>query len=185
MLPLGGWSRRVAARFGSEMRRRGQGGETLVEILVSTTLLGIIGIGIIGAIASVLISTDIDRKSSEAETVIRSYASAIQRAGYQPCASFDAYAPGAVGFTPPARYGAKVTKVRFWDGGGPTVVPTSAPPPPQNPNLKFADSCTNGVDPGLQEVAIQVDAVGGRANRQQLIVVKRDPAARQTTTSAP
>ena len=151
---------------------------------MSTTLLGIIGIGIIGAIASVLISTDVDRKSSEAETVIRSYASAIQQAGYQPCASVGAYAPDAVGFTRPARYDATVTAVRYWDGLGPTVVPTVAPPPAQDPNLVFVDSCANGSDPGLQEVKIQVDAVGGRANRQQLIVVKRDPAARPTTTTS-
>ncbi|MGZ6957358.1 MAG: prepilin-type N-terminal cleavage/methylation domain-containing protein, partial [Acidimicrobiia bacterium] len=31
--------------------RRGQHGETLIETLVSTALLGIVGIGIIGAIA--------------------------------------------------------------------------------------------------------------------------------------
>ena len=55
------------------MRRRGERGETLAEVLVSTTLLGIIGIGIIGAITTVLISTDIDRRVSAVETVLRSY----------------------------------------------------------------------------------------------------------------
>ena len=62
------------------MRRRGERGETLAEVLVSTTLLGIIGFGIIGAIASVLISTDIDRRVSAGETVLRSYVAAIEAA---------------------------------------------------------------------------------------------------------
>jgi Tfp pilus assembly protein PilV len=67
------------------MRRRGERGETLAEVLVSTTLLGIIGIGIVGAIAAVLISTDIDRRVSAGETVLRSYVAAIEQADYSAC----------------------------------------------------------------------------------------------------
>src|SRR4051812_49768377 len=77
--PHGGTATRVA------MRRRGERGETLAEVLVSTTLLGIVGFGIIGAIASVLISTDIDRRVSAGETVLRSYVAAIEDADYADC----------------------------------------------------------------------------------------------------
>lgn len=163
------------------MRRRGQAGETLVEILVSTTLLGIIGIGIIGAIASVLISTDIDRKASEAETIIRSYASAITRAAYEPCPNAD-YSPSDVGFDVPPRHTAKILSVQSWNGGGPTVVPTIVSPPSQPSDLTF-DSCS-GSDHGLQQLELQVDAIGGRGT-EHLTLFKRDPAARPTTTSAP
>jgi len=83
------------------MRRRGERGETLAEVLVSTTLLGIIGIGIIGAIASVLISTDIDRRVSAGETVLRSYVAAIEAARYQDCAGTGSYKPSDVGFVEP------------------------------------------------------------------------------------
>src|SRR3954469_11681660 len=81
------------------MRRRGERGETLAEVLVSTTLLGIIGIGIIGAIASVLISTDIDRRVSAGETVLRSYVAAIEAADYVDCATAIDYTPGKVRYT--------------------------------------------------------------------------------------
>jgi|GEM_PF-3389271 hypothetical protein len=165
------------------MRRRGQAGETLVEILVSTTLLGIIGIGIIGAIASVLISTDIDRKASEAETIIRSYASAITRADYQPCPGAK-YLPSDVGFdiarTP--RYAATIVSVESWLGTGPTVVATVTPSTAPVSELPFG-SCTTGSDHGLQRLELRVDAVGGRGS-EHLTLLKRDPAL-TTTTSGP
>src|SRR4029079_16802459 len=110
-VPHGGTATRVA------MRQRGERGETLAEVLVSTTLLGIIGIGIIGAIASVLISTDIDRRVSAGETVLRSYVAAIEQADYQDCASPDDYAPGTVGYRDkPDNYTASVTRVEVWQG---------------------------------------------------------------------
>ena len=92
------------------MRRRGERGETLAEVLVSTTLLGIIGIGIIGAIASVLISTDIDRRVSAGETVLRSYAAAITRAPYEEGATLpDGYS--SVGYAPPDRYAPSISSI--------------------------------------------------------------------------
>ena len=171
------------------MSRRGERGETLVEILVSTTLLGIIGVGIIGAIASVLISTDIDRKSSAAETVIRSYAAAVQRAAYQPCPGAD-YSSVAVGFDPPPNYAATVVRVTAWDGVGPVVVPATAPPPSQSGALNLDGDCTAANEHGLQRIDLRVDALAGGApdprGRTTLTTVKRDPDLSPTTTpSAP
>ena len=164
------------------MKRRGEAGETLVEILVSTTLMGIIAIGIIGSIATVLISTDIDRKSSEAETVIRSYASAIARAQYSPCPDAK-YTPSDVGFTTPSRYTVTLESVRRWDGRGPTVVTTA--PATENSALKLDALCSSGADTGLQQLELKVESVGSRPTTEHLTVVKRDPAAITTTTSAP
>ena len=164
------------------MRRRGEAGETLAEILVSTTLLGIIGVGIIGAIASVLISTDIDRKGSEAETVIRSYASAITRAPYSPCPSAK-YAPGDIGFVPPRKYTVTLGVPKAWDGGGPVVVPTVPPPSVPPTPLAFV-SCDAANEHGLQQLELHVDAVGGRGS-EHLTLLKRDPNATTTTTSRP
>lgn len=154
---------------------------------MSTTLLGIIGVGIIGAIASVLISTDIDRKSSAGETVIRSYAAAIQRATYQPCPGAD-YSPGAVGFSPPGNFAAQVVSITAWDGGGPVVVPTVAPPPSQPSALNLENGCTAADEHGLQQINLRVDStVGGQPDprgRTTLTIVKRDPEF-STTTSTP
>lgn len=154
--------------------RREQTGETLVEILVSTTLLGIVGIGIIGAIASVLISTDVDRKSSQSEVIIRSFASAIQRTGFVTCGGPGDY-QGA--FSAPRGFVANVTGVSYWDGARPTVVPTVSPAPKQSSALNFR-ACSNGTDHGLQQIKLEVSRPGAsRLGRAELTIVKRDPNA--------
>lgn len=159
------------------MRRRDERGETLAEILVSTTLLGIIGIGIIGAIASVLISTDIDRRISAGETVLRSYVAAIQDAPYQPCdAGTPDYDPGAVGFGAPqlpANFTANVVGVQYWDGVGPTVVPKAAA------TLSFGVCPADG-DLGLQRVDVEVKSTGSRPTTEHVTIYKR-----RTTAVAP
>ena len=156
--------------------RREETGETLVEILVSSTLLGIIGIGIIGAIASVLISTDIDRKTSQSEVIINSFAAAIQRAPFQTCGSPAGY-NGA--FTAPGSFVATVTDVSYWDGTKPTVVPTvvtTPSTPPQSSALNFGKSC--GTDHGLQQIKLEVTRSGSsRLGRAELTIIKRDPDA--------
>ena len=153
--------------------RHEQTGETLVEILVSSTLLGIIGIGIIGAIASVLISTDVDRKASQSEVIINSFAAAVQRAPFQPCGSAKDYEKA---FTATGSFVATVNNVTYWDGTKPIVVPTvpQTSPPPQA--LNFGASC--GTDHGLQQIKLEVTRSGSsRLGRAELTIVKRDPNA--------
>ena len=153
--------------------RREQTGETLVEILVSSTLLGIIGIGIIGSIASVLISTDIDRKASQSEVIINSFAAAIQRAPFQTCGSPGAY-KGA--FSAPGSFVATVTNVTYWDGTKPTVVPTVIPAPKQTSALNFGACSVLGADYGLQQIKLEVTRRGSsRRGRAELTIVKREP----------
>ncbi len=168
------------------MRSREQRGETLAEVLVSTTLLGIIGIGIIGAIASVLISTDIDRRASHAETVIRSYAAAISAAPYQPCPSADYSSPP--GFDPNDRdhqnYDVTVTSTDSWDGAGPPVVTTA--PVSGNGPLAFGPCSGARSDQGLQRLVLKVVSVDtshratGRAT-ETLTLYKRNTAPPAST----
>jgi hypothetical protein len=141
--------------------RRGESGETLVETLVSTALLGIVGIGIIGAIASVLISTDIDRRLSRGETVLRSFVAAIQDAPY---AAGGGYAPD---YQVPAGYRATITSVQCWDGNRPAPVPAGTV------SLAFG-AC--GTDHGLQRITVRVESgAGSRATAEAATLVKRGP----------
>ena len=154
------------------MRTRDESGETLAEVLVSTTLLGIIGVGIIGAIASVVISTDIDRRVSAGETVLRSYVAAIEDVGYQDCASAGSYSPADVGYTTkPDTFEARVTGVSFQNATStstrPVVAPSTVP-------LTFPrSSCPGGVDPGLQLIAVEVKSTGSRPTTERITFVKR------------
>ncbi len=146
------------------MRRRGEGGETLVEVVVATTILGIIGVGIIGAIATVLISTEVDRSTSRAETVLRSYVAAVQDAPYQPCDGGGGYGDA---YTAPDHYTASVTNQEFWTGDGPPVVPASAA------SVTFSASCPSGGDRGLQRIDLEVTSTNGRATERITIFKRR------------
>lgn len=151
------------------MRRRGERGETLAEVLVSTTLLGIIGIGIIGAIASVLISTDIDRRVSAGEVVLRSYVAAIEAADYAPCGDGRRYAPENVDYAPPDNFTAEVVDVRY------QVLPTAGARPVVDPSVPvtFADQCPAS-DPGVQLISAEVKSKGSRPTTERVEFVKRN-----------
>jgi hypothetical protein len=150
------------------MRRRGERGETLAEVLVSTTLLGIIGIGIIGAIASVLISTDIDRRVSAGETVLRSYVAAIEAADYTDCASRSTYAPGNVDYTLPRGFTADVTNVQYQQLPAADARPVVTPV-----QVGFVDGCP-AADPGVQLVSVEVKSTGSRPTTERVQFVKRN-----------
>ncbi len=135
-----------------------------MEVVVSTTILGIIGVGIIGAIATVLISTEIDRSTSRAETVLRSYVAAVQDAPYADCQAGGGY--GGV-YTAPPKYSASITGREFWTGDGPPVVPASAAP------VTFAASCPPGGDRGLQRLDLEVRSTNGRATERITIFKRR------------
>jgi Tfp pilus assembly protein PilV len=147
------------------MRRRAERGETLAEVLVSTTLLGIIGVGIIGAIAAVLTSTDIDRKDSRAETVLRSYVAAVEDADYRPAGDY-----GDAGYTVPAPYTVSVTGVHCWVGVDPSTSTSSTQP------ISFG-AC-QGDGNGLQRLDLEVTTTGTtRRVTERVTIFKRDERA--------
>jgi type II secretory pathway pseudopilin PulG len=153
------------------MRRRGERGETLAEVLVSTTLLGIIGIGIVGAIAAVLISTDIDRRVSAGETVLRSYVAAIEQADYSACngGTDPDYSPGTVGYTVPPRFNAQVTTVKYLVAPAPDARPVLPATPVA---LDFRGGCPSS-DPGVQLIDVKVTSTGSRPTSEHISFVKR------------
>jgi hypothetical protein len=153
-------------RHGGRSSVRSEVGETLVEVVVSTTILGIIGVGIIGAIATVLISSDVDRSLSRAETVLRSYVAAVQAADYVPCAGPGTYDPAQVGYSEPANFSVMAPKVQFVAN----TPPISAPVQPVD--LRFSGACS-GADPGLQRIDLVVESADQRAT-EKITIFKRD-----------
>ena len=152
-------------------------------------MLGIIGIGIIGkAIASVLISTDIDRRVSTGETVLRSYVAAIEGTEYIDCASADAYSPAKVGYTTKPNtfeaegHGRLVPELHLHlvvDATDRAAIHSVWLTVPQS-------TCPGGVDPGLQLITVEVKSTGSRPTTERITFVKqkvRDPAPRPTIPS--
>jgi hypothetical protein len=66
-------------------RRFGCRGETLAELLVTVTLLGIVGAGVVGAIGTILVANHADRRAADGEAVMRTFVAAVQRADYVEC----------------------------------------------------------------------------------------------------
>lgn len=94
----------------------GEQGETLLELLVAITILGVSVVAIASGIALAVKTSGIHRSQASAGAYVRNYAEALEASvaggGYVPCAgtaSYPAYAP-------PAGYSATLSKVEYWTG---------------------------------------------------------------------
>jgi type II secretory pathway pseudopilin PulG len=157
------------------VRRRvsGDRGETLLELLVAVTIMGITVVAIVGGLGTAIHVSDIHRKQASAGAYVRDYAEAIENAvatgGYVACATtadYLAYGPPGFLLDPadPSRlvdtgatYRAHVVSVEYWTG-------SSWPNPPTG--------CST--DTGLQRVTVEVHSTDDRA-QEELVVFLRKP----------
>lgn len=135
------------------MSRRGDSGETLLELIIAVVILGIAGVAIVGGFATVILVSDYHRKEATAGTAAHDYAEAIETAvasgGYKSSCT-----PGYA-YTPPAGFTAQISAVRFWTGSA------------------FQSTCDASADQGLQQVTVQVSSTDKRATEQLVIVVRK------------
>jgi hypothetical protein len=158
---------RIRRGRGRARRGRGARGETLAELLVATTLLGIVGVGVIGAIATILMANESDRRASETETVMRTFVAAVEQTPYLECRDADGpYRPGAIGFVPPpsdhGTFRVTIGDARTWSGDGPDVTFTP---------------CGTATDAGLQRLTLTLEQTAPHRETRRLTatVYKRDP----------
>lgn len=138
-------------------------GETLLELLVSVSIMGTAFVAIIAGIGTTLLSTDVHRQASTAEVVLRSYAERIQDptdVPYVDCATTSSYA-SPTGFSlPGAGWSASITSVRAWQGDSPPTYSSTCP----------------ASDKGLQQLTLRVQSPGGNHQvTETLVIVKRKP----------
>jgi prepilin-type N-terminal cleavage/methylation domain-containing protein len=142
--------------------RRGDGGFSLVELVVAISLLGLGVVAILGAYATLILSGDRARKFGDISTVVAAASAAVVDPGrnpYVPCATPASYDPVA-GVTLPNGLTADrvtVTSVQYWDGS------------------TFQPKCydvTVGSYVRLQEITLAIESVDGRV-RQSVTVLKR------------
>lgn len=155
---------------------RSDAGDSLVELLVAISILGISGAGLIGAVLMVASATAMHTQVSTSDSVLRTWAAHLDSSPYLECATPKdfAQAPEPTGWVggPPSwtrsiggvLYAATITDVEYWD-------PTGA---------RFISRC--GQDAGLQRVTISVDAPGAGLppTSDQLVLTLRNPC---TSTS--
>lgn len=143
--------------------RRDERGESLLELLMAVSIMGIALVAIVGGLVASILMTDIHRKQATAGMYVRDYAEAIANEvaapeGYQNCAAASTYGSGFTatdGFTP------SVVSVQYWDGS--TWQPECA------------------TDSGLQQLTLQVRSQDSRATERVVIVVRK-PCGGSTCT---
>jgi type II secretory pathway pseudopilin PulG len=145
--------------------REDEAGDTLVELLVTIVILGIAVVGIIGALGNATLSSDLQRRSADGDTVLRSFAAYVLSKPYVPCnpspPTLTSYSSGFVVAAPVAGYAPSVTAVEYWNGNVPLDASSS-----------FSGSCASTGDKGLQVVRLSVTTPGGRGS-QSISVYKR------------
>jgi type II secretory pathway pseudopilin PulG len=136
----------------SRVRRgRGQRGETLLELLVAITILGVCVVAIGSGIALAVRVSALHRSQATAGAYARSYAEVVESAAttsYVNCASTYSVS----GFSAPSGFSAAVVGVKYWNGTG------------------FQVGCPSP-DQGLQQVTVQV--ADARASEQLVVVVRK------------
>lgn len=147
-------------------RARGSAGETLVELLVTVVLLGLLATGIVAALATNTRVSDFDARQAGTEAVLRSLAQAWDARDYVPCSTDDPTAnPYGAGLPPgfdlPDGYTADPARVRFWTGSTDGTT-----------NTMFGATCPGDGDQGLQAIDLAITAEGGTTER--VVITKRD-----------
>jgi Tfp pilus assembly protein PilV len=132
------------------------GGESLVELLVTVVILGISTAGLSAGLLSVGQASTMQRQQVLAQNALRSWAEQISAGTYTACAGAGAFTAPSPAL--PSGFTATVTKVEYWNG-------TSS----------FASSC--GTDSGIQQVTLRITAQNGLspALNQDVAVVVRKP----------
>ena len=140
-------------------KRASERGETLVELMVTVTILGVSMVAILAALWTTFRVNDFNRKTSNADLVLRDFAETLKAKGptvigsvtydatYIPCetlgttGSYPAYTPAA----PNTNYTATITKIEFLNGYTGTA-----------PNWGAQSAgCPAGGDQGLQRLTLR------------------------------
>jgi hypothetical protein len=140
------WARRLAKRAA------GDAGETLLELIVAITILGVCVVAIgSGIVLSVKVSS-IHRGQATAQAFLHNYAEALQTA-YVPCNSC-ASSPNYVASLPaPTGFNAPTASVKYWNGTAFTATPPAT-------------------DPGLQRGALTLTSKDGFVDESLVVVLR-------------
>jgi type II secretory pathway pseudopilin PulG len=134
---------------------RAERGDTLVEVLITITIVGIAFTGILAGLATAINLSGRHRGQANADVVLVSAAESVKNQAYTQCASTSSYNP-ASGVTLPSGWSASnlsITSVRKWNG------------------TSFQTSCPT-TDQGLQLITISATTPDNKST-ESVEVVKR------------
>lgn len=158
---------RLRAVLRSEFRS--ERGETFTELIVSTALLGLLGVGMIAALSSTIIVSNADRNFAGTETVLRSFATTLERRPYKSCiagSSTNPYSGSDLAFTPRSGYTTSVESVKFLISKSDNSLSSS----------DFQTTCpstANGGDQGVQMLRIVARRTDGSAQQKATVIFRK------------
>jgi prepilin-type N-terminal cleavage/methylation domain-containing protein len=134
--------------------RISEAGFTLVELMLSITLMGILFIAVFAGLAVFLKTTVVQRSTADLDQTTRRYAESLGAVAYQPCASNTAYVGSGAGQVPvPSGYTVTLT-IKYWNG------------------LNPAGWGACGSDKGIQQITVNVTK-NVTSQQQRLVIAKR------------
>ena len=142
----------------SQSGARGQAGETLLELLITISIMGIAFVSILLGVGTAIASSDSHRQEATAEGVVRSFAERIQDprdVPYVDCATTSNYA-NPPGFAAPSGWTVSITAVGYLQ-----------------PNNTYSASCPSP-ERGAQQLTLQaVSPHVANGATETLVIVKR------------
>jgi Tfp pilus assembly protein PilV len=167
------------ARIARRWRAAGARGESLIEVLITVSIVGLGVVAIITSVGSTFRLAGVSREESQADQVLSRYAENLIAVPYEGCTSgatpytaaatsaipstnlpdgITVGAPGTVAARPNA-FALSISSVAYWNGDlSPATFSTTCPPS----------------DPGSQELTLLVHAGDGSLDRN-MTIVKRTP----------
>ena len=129
-------------------------GETLIEVIMAVTIMGIAVVAIVGGIATTILMSDVHRKQATAGAYVRDYAEAVETyvaGGHYDSSTSPNYLPSPAGFTDPG-FTPTVTSVFCW-------------------NATAFGTCAAGNT--VQQVTLNVASTDSRASESLAVVVRQ------------
>jgi type II secretory pathway pseudopilin PulG len=146
--------------------RRSDRGETLLELLVTISIMSIAVVAIVGAIATSIRLSDVHRKQTVARGYLTAFAESIQvgmassTSGYIACANTNGNQYDPLFTAPPAPYTRKVVSVEYFNAA----------------SLTWSSSgCTSANDSGVQRLQLRVWIDPGTVVNERMYIVIRRP----------
>lgn len=128
-------------------------GETLIEILLSTMVLGLAVSALMFGMGTAATTSGFHARQAQETEAVRNLAAAVKQATYSDCAA--EYTPAA-GFLP-SGYSATIAVTGYASGA------------------TFASACPSTGDEGVQRVQVTVSQTDARVAPETVVVVKRKP----------
>jgi len=148
------------------MRAADDRGESLIEIVIATAIMGVALVAVLGSIGVGVLMSDVHRKQATAGASVRAYAEQMQAwvaaGNYQTCGSDTGYdvwdeynAWNGYDADVPAGYTRSVVEdsMRYWTG------------------TAWAPGC--GTDQGLQQLTLQVASDDDRASERLVLTLRK------------